>query len=267
MNGSIITLQTKVPAMLEHSGTWLKPQGGFNMTNNNTSGIYCIRNKINGHCYIGSAVNIAARWRAHKHDLRKNKHHSQYLQRSWNKYGEECFEFSVIETCFVFALIFREQHYINLYSPTYNIAPNAGSALGTKHTHATKDKLSASHMGLKNALGHSHKVSDETRLKISKAHMGNKHNLGHKATPETLAKLSACRMGHTTSAETREKLRVANLGRKMTPEDCAKISVSKKGNKFWLGKKHTPETHEKMRIAQQARQARNKLKKEQDANS
>ncbi len=33
-----------------------------------TTGIYKILNKINGKFYIGSAINIEARWRRHRHD-------------------------------------------------------------------------------------------------------------------------------------------------------------------------------------------------------
>lgn len=53
------------------------------------SGIYEIRNTINGHCYIGSAVNIQKRWNNHKHELLNHKHHSIHLQNDWDRYGFE----------------------------------------------------------------------------------------------------------------------------------------------------------------------------------
>jgi len=46
------------------------------------SGIYKITNIANNKCYIGSAVNITARFATHRHQLRNEKHHSKYLQRS-----------------------------------------------------------------------------------------------------------------------------------------------------------------------------------------
>jgi group I intron endonuclease len=63
----------------------------------NVSGIYQIRNSVNGKIYVGSAKNIYARWTAHKAQLRENRHHSILLQRAWNKYGAFAFSFEVIE--------------------------------------------------------------------------------------------------------------------------------------------------------------------------
>ena len=61
------------------------------------SGIYIIKNTINGKFYIGSAVNIKTRWSQHRHQLKHNKHGNRYLQRSWNKHGTENFVFEVLE--------------------------------------------------------------------------------------------------------------------------------------------------------------------------
>jgi group I intron endonuclease len=60
------------------------------------TGIYQILNKVNGKSYVGSAVNIKKRWAVHRHTLRNNKN-SPHLQKAWNKYGEESFEFNVLE--------------------------------------------------------------------------------------------------------------------------------------------------------------------------
>lgn len=60
--------------------------------------IYAITHSDSGKQYIGSSVNYRDRWRKHKYELRHNKHHCQYLQNAWNKYGEAAFIFSVIET-------------------------------------------------------------------------------------------------------------------------------------------------------------------------
>ena len=56
------------------------------------SGIYIIRNLINGNVYIGSAVRIDSRKRQHLHKLRSGKHENGHLQKAWNKYGEDSFE-------------------------------------------------------------------------------------------------------------------------------------------------------------------------------
>ena len=56
------------------------------------SGIYLITNLINNKVYVGSAANILKRWNDHIRTLKGNKHPNIFIQRSWNKYGEEVFK-------------------------------------------------------------------------------------------------------------------------------------------------------------------------------
>ena len=63
------------------------------------SGIYQIQNRINNHFYIGSAKNIKSRIQEHLVHLRKTKHENIHLQRAFNLYGEENFDFYVVEFC------------------------------------------------------------------------------------------------------------------------------------------------------------------------
>ena len=79
----------------------------------NVSGIYQIKNLVNGKMYLGQSVDIRTRWWQHKSQLRLNKHINTYLQNSWNKYGEDNFEFSVIEFCEIDKLDEREIYWIN----------------------------------------------------------------------------------------------------------------------------------------------------------
>lgn len=78
----------------------------------NTSGIYCIMNKLNNKVYIGSSKNVGRRLREHKTLLRTNRHHSSPLQYSWNHYGEAMFVFFVLEVCEEDKLIDREKFWV-----------------------------------------------------------------------------------------------------------------------------------------------------------
>ncbi|HEX5125660.1 MAG TPA: GIY-YIG nuclease family protein [Rhodocyclaceae bacterium] len=62
-------------------------------------GIYAIRRIGTNDCSIGYSGNIPRRWGEHRRKLRRNKHSNPYLQNAWNKYGEDAFEFIVLEEC------------------------------------------------------------------------------------------------------------------------------------------------------------------------
>lgn len=117
--------------------------------------IYCIKNTTNGKRYIGSTVDVNDRWRKHKKLLSQNRHHSLHLQSAWNLYGEESFEFLIIEECEPIKeiLLEREQHWMDFHDSHndvsgYNISPTAGSRLGAKHSEETKKKMSDAKTGV-----------------------------------------------------------------------------------------------------------------------
>ena len=61
-------------------------------------GIYKITCKVNNKIYIGSTeVCFKQRFKKHKQRLRNNYHENDYLQKSWNKYGEDNFVFEILE--------------------------------------------------------------------------------------------------------------------------------------------------------------------------
>jgi group I intron endonuclease len=91
------------------------------------SGIYCIKNIINNKVYIGSSINLNGREYKHFWMLKKNKHDNQFLQNSFNKYGEKSFVFEVLEECHPELLINLENYHIiknksNEISFGYNLA-------------------------------------------------------------------------------------------------------------------------------------------------
>ncbi len=119
-----------------------------NQTHFNFSCIYAIINIINGKIYIGSAINFRKRRNAHERNLKLNKHHSIYLQRAYNKYGKDNFKFDIIEEIIdKKKLLKREQMWMNLFKPQYNIAKTAGSMLNFNHRSESKEKMSISRKG------------------------------------------------------------------------------------------------------------------------
>ena len=115
--------------------------------------IYQITNKINGKIYIGSTNNLSKRWNNHRSKLRNGKHENDYLQQAWNKYGEDAFEFSIVEEVNDSNRIDREIHYLSEtkcyereigYNFDKNPTDKSGSKnpfYGKKHSQEVKEKM------------------------------------------------------------------------------------------------------------------------------
>lgn len=123
-------------------------------------GIYGIRNIITDRYYVGqTSETFQKRFNRHSNNLENNRHHNEHLQRSYNKYGSDAFEFFVIKVCEdVNSLDTLEELYIAEYRAKYNCYnilsggpvmskennPMYGRHLSEEH----KKKLSVSHIGL-----------------------------------------------------------------------------------------------------------------------
>jgi group I intron endonuclease len=106
----------------------------------NKSGIYQISNNITNKCYIGSSFDLTTRLRNHVNMLKKNKHHSIHLQNSYNKNGTDNFSISILEFCEESKLLEKEQYYLDLHKPQYNISLSSQSPMkGRKHSKKTLD--------------------------------------------------------------------------------------------------------------------------------
>ena len=107
-------------------------------------GVYKIENIINKKCYIGSTTRtFKERYCNHKTKLKNNKHENEYLQRAYNKYGGNNFEFSILETCSKDNITEREQYYMDKLNSKekYNILEFAHTVRGFKHTIEEKLKM------------------------------------------------------------------------------------------------------------------------------
>lgn len=166
------------------------------------TGIYCIENLVNKKRYIGQSLNIEHRWSKHRYELNNGTHSNCYLQNSWNKYGEENFNFYIIELCDVDKLDEREKHYIDFYDTLnrdkgYNLM--SGGTFGRRYSIESCMKKSKSLKG--------HIVSADTRKKISKNHAdvsGRKNGMyGKHHTEEAKMKVSNANKGKISSRRNR----------------------------------------------------------------
>lgn len=82
--------------------------------------IYKIENKANGKVYIGQSVNYINRKSYHLKALERGDHFSKHLQASYDKYGCDNFEISIIEEVKDSDITERESYWISKlesYSP------------------------------------------------------------------------------------------------------------------------------------------------------
>lgn len=118
--------------------------------------IYKITNIINGKVYIGQTIqSFNRRIKSHRSHLKCHKHHNELLQRAYDKYGWDAFEFEIIERCDFDNLDERERFWIDKYNATnhelgYNFE-SGGNAL-KKHNATTIKKFILSSRGENNKI-------------------------------------------------------------------------------------------------------------------
>lgn len=111
---------------------------------NQLSGIYRILNKINGNCYIGSSLNVEKRYKRHLSTLRHNSSRCSILQKAFNKYGEDNFEFQVILCCKPEYRLYYEQQLIRELNSQYNVFTNVSDSPLRQFTFTEQSKLKMS---------------------------------------------------------------------------------------------------------------------------
>lgn len=184
----------------------------FRKDKNHISGIYKIINIINGIYYIGRSKNIFRRLYDHITDLKNNKHINDYLQNAWNKYGYINFNFLILENSTQDPLLKDNNILQKLEQDYLDIAFGEENLCYNLNLQANGGE-----------------ISEYSRQKISNKLKGKPKSLEHKL-----------------------QLSIANKGLRkgipLTEKTKQKLSLSKIGVLPWIkGKKHKPETIEKMR--------------------
>lgn len=210
--------------------------------------IYKIRNVVNGHYYVGSTVNSRKRFWEHRKHLRLGKHVCVRLQRAWNKYGEDCFKFEIVEQLGSKEELYpAEQKWLNEHYGAeycYNVSAHADSPMRDASPEI-RQKLSERTKEWLQREGHPRLgvvLSAEERTKISQGLKGKTSGEAH------------YRYGKTVSEETRAKISLAQKGkpkapgRKVSYEGMLKIRAAAEAGRYshWKGRTHTQEAKEKM---------------------
>jgi group I intron endonuclease len=186
------------------------------------SGVYSILCLKNKKLYIGSAKSVKIRIYEHKRTLNKGSHHNCHLQKAWDKYGEDSFQFLIVQLVDdIDLLIATEQYWIDKAQAAnpafgFNICNIAGSALGTKRTPDQRKRISDGHLGIgagkQLSAAHIQRIreantgrypSEETRKKMSDA---AKARVRAPCSNETKAKIGIANSGKSPSSETRKKM-------------------------------------------------------------
>jgi len=127
---------------------------------NGKSGIYKWTNSLNGKSYVGSSISLHRRIQEYfnpERSLRELKRGESMFYKSLLKYGYLNFTLEILEVLDIaelssvearLLLLTREQHYIDLMDPEYNILKVAGSNLGAKMSPETREKISKAKLGM-----------------------------------------------------------------------------------------------------------------------
>ena len=177
--------------------------------NKGKCGIYRWTNLINGNSYIGSSVNLDRRLRCYfsvdwlESAIQKAK---SKIYRSLVKNGYSNFSLEILEYCEKSESINREQYYIDLCEPEYNILKIAGSRLNSKHLEETIAKI----------------WTDERKAKRLQ-HLKNLH--ASEAHKEHLKKLVAINNSPEQTVRKIERLKIINSNPELQAKRLEQLNI------------------------------------------
>jgi group I intron endonuclease len=166
----------------------LSEKARISIENRNQAGVYALICRVTNKNYVGGSVNLAHRLLDYMQPAYLAKQANRPIVRAIVKYGVVNFAFIVLETCNPSETLTREQYWLDLLNPDYNLCRKAGSTLGVPLSVEAKAKLSTAHLGKTHTL--------ETRRLMSETRKGsNAYWYGKMHSEETKAKIAASLKG------------------------------------------------------------------------
>lgn len=189
-----------------------------------TAGVYVIWCRPRKRGYVGQSANVSKRFGVHRFQLRHGHHSIRELQQDWDYYGEESFQFRLIEAESNKAVRLQlESEWIDrLQAVTlgYNTAHYSTNG-GTLHTGRTKQLMSEAARQRNANPAYNKMLSDRCK----KQHKDGTLNI----TPESRKKTADANRGRSMSEEQKEKLRASALSRREQMQEAARKSVIARG--------------------------------------
>ena len=219
-------------------------------------GIYLITCTVNGRKYVGQSLDIKRRFRQHK-----RKQQNPKFKQDVDKYGIEAFKFEILEECKEENLTEREDYYLDLIKPYYNIKTEGNAIseearqklskmrIGKKRPEISKSvkcvetgeifpsvraasescKVAISNMtmllhGKGRTLGGFHWIFYDPENEAAELERIRQMPEGRKNTPEAIERMRQAKLGKVLSAETREKMRQSQLGKRWKESTYKKLS-------------------------------------------
>lgn len=224
--------------------------------------IYKIRNVVNQKFYVGSTVQTKVRFRDHRRKLRTGKHHCAHLQAAWNKYGEDCFKFEIVEEVNDCASLqqaedrWLKEHVGKPYCYNSGWSSDAPWRGAPKEKHPSFGKAKTPEQ---------REAISKTLKEFYAAAPTNHPRYGVKLTEEQIQRMRErpakkgpehYRWGKTLSDEVRKKIGDAQRGKKRGPRiltdegrDKIRAAAALGHYSHWKGKKHSDESRAKMGTA------------------
>ena len=157
-------------------------------------GIYKIRNIITDSYYIGETTEgFYKRFLRHNNLLVNNKHFNVHLQRAYNKYGTDAFEFSIISRSEnANEIVLLEEQYIKEYKNNYDCYNylSGGPSMAKENNPMYGKHLTEEHK-LRMSVSLKGKCAGEKNYFFGKDHSGEKNGFyGKHHTEESKLKMS-----------------------------------------------------------------------------